>query len=177
MNLYMYQRIIGSGMLFVHILLAFILVHYIYRSCNGKKFFCLENFFVQQLMKIVFAFSLVSVIASIIFSDVYFVPPCTLCWYQRALLFAQVIIAGIAVMKKDTRAWLYVRYLSIIGFIVAVYQMLAQFGVQSLPKIACVAEAGADCAKISMLEYGYITIPVMSATFFLIVILLSLMKK
>jgi disulfide bond formation protein DsbB len=177
MNLYMYQRIVGTGVLALHVLLVLVLAYFVYRKLSGKKCEKLENFVYEQRMRFVFVFGLFATIGSFIFSDVYFVEPCKLCWFQRAFVYPQVIIAGVALMKRDISAWLNLRIMSIIGLVIAVYQMMAQFGVSALPKLACVAEAGADCAKITMLEYGYITIPVMSATFFLVVILLSLMKR
>ncbi len=51
--------------------------------------------------------------------------PCPLCWYQRILLFPLVIILGIAAIRHAHRIILYVLPLSLIGLILAIYQVAA----------------------------------------------------
>lgn len=64
--------------------------------------------------------------------------------------------------------------LSIIGGLIAVYQIL-------LPYLANVGvncgATGVSCTKLYVLAFGYITIPVMSLTVFVILILLAIVSK
>jgi disulfide bond formation protein DsbB len=77
----------------------------------------------------------------------------------------------VLLFKKQTHRSLL--FLAIFGFVVAAYQTMTQFQLKAVPLLECVAIPGADCAKINMLEFGYITIPVMSLTFFAYVIVLG----
>jgi len=177
MNLYLFQRIIGIGVLLMQITLVVVLMYLLFRKFTGKTCVVMERYLLEQRMWWIFILALVAVIGSLLFSEVYHVEACKLCWFQRAFVYPQALVAGMAAWHKDVRAYLYLKWMSLIGIVIAIYQMMAQFGVKAVPLLPCVAEPGADCAKITMLEFGYITIPVMSATFFLVVIVLTQSQK
>lgn len=53
------------------------------------------------------AASVLAMFGSLYFSEIRQYEPCTLCWYQRILMYPMVIILGIAVVKKDFRISIY----------------------------------------------------------------------
>lgn len=67
---------------------------------------------------------LIATVASLYFSEVTHIQPCTLCWYQRIVIFPLAIILGIAAFRGAYRIILYVLPLTLIGFGIALYQVV-----------------------------------------------------
>ncbi len=113
-----------------------------------------------------FLVAITSVTISLVYSNVIGFEPCELCWIQRIFLYPQAIILGLALWKKTKDAATYCLALSIIGLLVAGYHYYGQtFNPGALP--ACAAGGGVSCAVRFFVEFGYITIPLMSFTAFL----------
>lgn len=128
----------------------------------------------RHALLISFTVVLASLIGSLILSDGVGFEPCVLCWYQRIFLYPQVILFAIALKKKDERIFAYALPLSFIGGLIALYQSYVQWGGVSV--LPCTAQ-DAECSKIFFTEFGYITIPVMSLTAFLWLIVVGWIKK
>ena len=125
------------------------------------------------LLYIAWMQALIGTVGSLIFSNVLGYPPCVLCWYQRILMYPQVIILGIATLKNDFAVKKYILPLSIVGLVIAVYHYLLQMSPIPLP---C-SDQVANCALKQVGFFGYITIPLMSATAFAMIILFMLIIK
>lgn len=110
---------------------------------------------------------------SFFYSEVAGFVPCSLCWWQRVFLYPQVFIFAIAAWRKDLKADAYGLALSAAGALLAAYHSYLQFG--GSPLIPCSANT-VSCAQRYFLEFGYVTIPTMSLTAFIAVILLMLIK-
>ena len=82
-----------------------------------------------------------------------------------------------AVFKKDKMIIPYVMPLLMIGAVIAAYHVYLQFG--GNPLVPCSATPGGNpCAFRPVFAYGYISIPMMSLTAFLMMIgFLTLTKK
>jgi len=61
---------------------------------------------------------------SLFFSEIYHSEPCTLCWYQRVIMFPLAIILGIAAFRNAYRIIIYILPLSLIGFAIAAYHVI-----------------------------------------------------
>lgn len=107
-------------------------------------------------------------ISSLFLSEVAGFPPCKLCWYQRIFMYPQVIVLGAAMWLNDLKARITALILSVIGLIIGIYHVLVQF----FPASFKCSDEIANCALKSFTYYGFITIPVMSVTAFLAIILL-----
>jgi disulfide bond formation protein DsbB len=115
----------------------------------------------------VFAFivTLFAVLGSLSYSDILGYEPCKLCWYQRILMYPQLIILGIAFYTKDKSASFYALVLSLIGMPIAFIHYLVQLGIL---KAGCSTVGySVSCAKVFTMNLGYITIPMMAFTAFL----------
>ncbi|MBI2476533.1 MAG: disulfide bond formation protein B [Candidatus Taylorbacteria bacterium] len=123
-----------------------------------------------------FIVALTAVAASLLYSDVIGYEPCKLCWLQRIFLYPQVIILGLALWQKTKDAATYCLTLSSLGAVVAGYHF---YGQSINPNVlsACDAAGGASCAVRFFVEFGYITIPMMSLTAFLLIIVFMLLAK
>lgn len=63
-------------------------------------------------------------LGSLFFSSIAHQEPCTLCWYQRVIMFPMVLILGIAAFRQAYQIILYVLPLSIIGLGISVYHVV-----------------------------------------------------
>lgn len=122
-----------------------------------------------------FSIALASVLGSLYYSEIAGFEPCKLCWIQRIFIYPQAIILGLALRREDIRAADYCIALSAIGAIFSIYHQYLQFGGISL--FSCGANA-VSCSQRLTLEFGYVTIPMMMLTgFVLIILLMSAYKK
>ena len=115
MNIYLFQYILGIGVLALHIIIAFLLGYLVYKKVRNKQVVCIENFLSKQGMLLVGLTALAGIIGSLIFSDIYHIEPCKLCWLQRIMLYPQALIMLIALKKNDIQAWTYTLWLSIMS--------------------------------------------------------------
>lgn len=145
-------------------------------ALRGKNDNPLADFAAKRAVPIAFLVALAATLGSFFYSGVVGFVPCALCWYQRICLFPQVIILGIASVRKDKRAAEYGIALSAIGALLALYNYYIQFG--GSPFISCGAGSGeTSCAIRYFVEFGYITIPMMSFTVFALLLALFLLEK
>ena len=140
----------------------------------------LTNFFGQHALIFSWIVCASAVFSSLYYSDIAHLVPCSLCWWQRIFIFPQLVLLTLALWKNDERISDYLFGLSGIGALIALYHYYGQmFSSAILP---CGVSGGTpSCANKTILEFGYVTIPMMSLTYFLIIfffmILLTSYKK
>ena len=173
------NKFIGLGTLVLHVILALLLVSFSYHKITNKTLPKLgnniKNFLSENGIILSFFLVLFATIGSLIYSEVIGIPACDLCWYQRALIYPQVIILLVALIKKENKIFDYVLGLNIIGILIGGYQYVMQMINYSGP---CPIGLGTvNCFTKDVFEFGYITIPMMSLTIFVVVIVLTWMAK
>ena len=145
-------------------------------------FFTSKNRASDRILKVIsnnayiisFLITFGGMVLSLVYSDIIGYVPCTLCWYQRILLYPEVLLLGLALWKEDRTITDYIIALSGIGIILAAYQKYLELGGSSI--IPCSATAVA-CSKVYVLEFKYITIPVMALTSFIFIFVLMLIHN
>lgn len=125
----------------------------------------------ENLLFLSWATSVIAMFGSLYFSEIRQYEPCELCWYQRILMYPFVIILGIAVVKKDYRISFYSMILSAIGACIALYH----YGLQ---KFSFLADTAPACGRIPCTAayinwFGFITIPFLALTAFIIIFICS----
>lgn len=134
------------------------------------------NFGAKHALAFSFIVALTAVLGSLFYSEIAGFEPCKLCWLQRIFVYPQVIILGLALWKKDKNIAPYSIALSVIGIIIAGYHYLLQIG--AAPAVACqVVGFSVSCARVFTMNFGYITIPLMSFTASLLILSLMLLLK
>lgn len=118
-----------------------------------------------------FVIALTATSSSLYYSEVVGFAPCFLCWLQRIFLFPQTIILGMAASKKDKTIAPYSLALSIIGGSIAIYHYIEQMSGRTF--LPCPV-AGPACVQRFFVEFGFVTIPLMSATVFLLLALIMI---
>lgn len=119
--------------------------------------------------------ALMSMALSLFYSEIVGFPPCKLCIVQRFLMYPQALLFGIAFLNPKKIFVLAPIFLSIVGFFVAVFHYLVEFGIFSSSSIC--GASGPSCAERYVFEFGYISIPMMAGTGFLLILLSYLAQK
>lgn len=103
---------------------------------------------------------------SLFFSEVLGWRPCVLCWYQRILMYPLAIVLAIGIFRRDRALHLYVLPFSIAGIGVSLYHyLLIKTDWFSPP--ACAVDV--PCTVDYLNWFGFITIPFLALTAFLII--------
>lgn len=123
-----------------------------------------------------FLVSAIAMSGSLYFSEVAKYTPCLLCWYQRIAMYPLVAVQGVSLFKKRIHIWDHVLVLSIIGIVIAGYHYLLQIGIVPPPSCSELGYASA-CSDRFTLNFGYITISMMSFTAFGLIIASALLGK
>jgi disulfide bond formation protein DsbB len=104
---------------------------------------------------------------SLFFSEVAGFVPCELCWYQRICMYPLSILTLFAAFHVDYRIVRYLLPLPVIGAGVSVFHLLVENHVVATPQ-GC--QIGAGCAVKWINEFGYMTIPTLALTAFVLLI-------
>lgn len=111
--------------------------------------------------------ALIATVGSLFFSDVMNLPPCVLCWYQRIAMYPLVFIIGAGIILQDPKLKAYALPLSLVGLVISVYHNLLYYHI--LPESIAPCTQGISCTTVQLLWLGFITIPLLSLTAFIII--------
>lgn len=114
-------------------------------------------------------------VGSLFFSEVMEFAPCTLCWYQRILMYPLVVTLGIGLFPLDKNAIKYSLPLAVIGWGIALYHNLLYSGI--IPKTLQPCREGVSCTEKYIDLFGFLTIPMLSLLLFTAVIALLVTLK
>jgi disulfide bond formation protein DsbB len=113
---------------------------------------------------------------SLFYSEYLLYAPCSLCWYQRIFMYSLMFLFGFAWFRKDKSILPYTLFLSMIGFVIALYHHLLQIG-YNVYKPCSTAPFAIDCAKPSFIEYGFVTFPFMAVVLFGFLITITIISQ
>lgn len=117
----------------------------------------MQKFFKNYSLYIAFAIAFAASIGSLILSEIFKLPPCVLCWYQRAMMYPIPFILAVGIVYKDKFVDRYVWPLVTIGWFVALYHSLLQWKI--LPETIAPCQAGVSCVTAQINWFGFLTIP------------------
>lgn len=161
--------IFSVGAIIFQVISILLLVQLFIKKESGCKTWIKKN-----ALYLSFFASFAGMAGSLIYSEIVKFPPCALCWYQRILLYPQVFITLVAITKKfSTEVWYYIRTLSAFGGIIAFYHFVIKMTGYSPFPCSAFSVGEADCVKQLVLEFGYINIPMMAFSVFLLLFVLS----
>lgn len=104
---------------------------------------------------------------SLFFSEIAGFVPCELCWYQRICMYPLSILTLLIAVHRDYRVARYLLPLPVIGAGVSIYHILVENHVVTTPQ-GC--QIGAGCTVKWINEFGYMTIPTLALTAFVLLI-------
>ena len=113
-------------------------------------------------------------LGSLYYSEIVGFVPCTLCWYQRILMYPLTLILLVGILKHDEGVFDYVLPFSLLGIGVSTYHYLIQLGV--IPHSPACA-VGIPCGLRYVNYFGFLTIPLMALTAFTIITVVTALGK
>lgn len=173
-----FNALIGAGFILVLALLGFAVILIVLGETRTRAYRLIR----KNAVLLAFLLMLAEVLGSLVYSEFFHLPPCTFCWWQRIFIYPQVIVLGLALWRKSrgivsswSDTWLPSIIMSAIGACFSLYHILIQSGVVG-PTGACLI-SGVSCAKIDVLIFGWITLPIMGLSMFLGVLVLASMNR
>lgn len=128
-------------------------------------------------IKLAFATALSGLVFSLIYSDIIGFPPCSLCYIQRVFLYPQVLVLGYLLWKDSLHAWRIALGLSIAGAAIAIYHYYGQMFNSDALNCSIGTDGSSLCAQVPFVQFGYITIPMLSLTAFVLIITLLIASR
>lgn len=129
---------------------------------------------IQYTRYIAFTQALVATVGSLFLSEIINLPPCVLCWYQRALMYPLVAIIGVGILRTEKKLYQYVLPLAGIGWLIAAYHSLLQWKI--IPDALAPCVQGVSCTTVQINYLGFITIPFMALVAFTVIIACMLIE-
>lgn len=158
-----------------------IIIFAVFLVINPKSAFAqaMFRFFGKNALVLSFGVTVLTVLGSLYYSDVVGFAPCDLCWWQRVFMYPQAVMFGMALLmrRKGQSTEGVFRYgagLSLIGLLIAAFHFYGQTYAEGI--LPCQA-AAVSCAKIYFVSAGYVTIPVMSLTSFMLLIMFIISRR
>lgn len=117
--------------------------------------------------------SIIAMGGSLFFSEWMGFIPCTLCWYQRILMYPFVVFLGIAFYRNDQAIYKYVLPMSVIGMLVSSYH----YALQKIPALHefATCTSGVPCSGQYINWFGFVTIPFLALIAFTMITLMMLL--
>ena len=106
---------------------------------------------------------------SLYFSEVAHFVPCRLCWWQRGFMYPLVVVLLVAWIRPSWRLWWLALPMAAVGASIATYHVVIERW-PSLEVTSCAADN--PCTLRWVEKLGYVTIPVMSLSAFLLIVAL-----
>lgn len=173
MNVEVFNLVISSltvlGQIIVIVLLALLIISKVF-----KKKFGVLDFVSKYAIHLILVVAWICVLASLYYSEIVGYEPCKLCWLQRIFIYPQAVLTVIALYLKDNKVVNYTLWLAICAFALAGYHYLGQLGVTSLE--CGLVGYSVSCAERFVMNFGYITIPMMALTAMGMNIMFALVK-
>lgn len=154
-----------------HIVFVFLVACCIFYKSWGQT---VVRFLGKHSLRLGLFASCIAVAGSLFYSEIMGFEACILCWWQRVLLYPSVFIFAMALWRRERSAYYYVIPLAVLAGIIGIYQSYVYLGGSSL--LTCTSAEGA-CLKIYVMAFGYITIPLMSATVSMYLLLFAWANK
>lgn len=119
------------------------------------------------------AIALVTTLGSLYYSEVAGYPPCILCWYQRIAIYPQVIVLGVATLRRDVTVWRTSVPLALVGAVLSVWHVV----IERNPALAGPCDPSNPCTIKWVEEFGFLTVPAMALVAGLSFIALTLLAR
>jgi disulfide bond formation protein DsbB len=116
---------------------------------------------------LVFVVAAIATGGSLFFSEIAHFVPCELCWYQRICMYPVSITTLLAGLFDDPRAARYLLPLPVVGAGISVYHVLVEHRVVG-ESLTCRISAPGGCTVKWINEFGYVTIPTLALTAFVL---------
>ncbi len=120
------------------------------------------------------AIAILASLGSLFYSEISGFVPCTFCWYERIAMYPLVLILGIGMLRRNKEIWIYGLPFSLIGLAISIYHYQLQI-IPDQQSVSCSSEA--SCSGTWIMEFGFVTMPFMALSTFLLISVLLLVSN
>jgi len=114
----------------------------------------------------------VSTLGALFLGEVMGYAPCVLCWYQRIAMFPLVLVLAAGLFPFDPRVVRYALPLALTGLGLALFHLALIAG--WIPESIKPCQQGVPCSNVTVVWFGFVTIPLLSVLSFSLVVALLL---
>ncbi len=166
--IFIFNKVVALGTIAMQIVFLYLLAYYLVnrKDANDVVINWLQKFGVKISLALVFF----GAILTLVYSEVVGYPACYLCWIQRGFIYPQIIFLAVALWMQKRWAVAVSLIFSVMGMTVAIYHNF--ISVTGTGDKCNAFGNGVSCSVRYVYEFGYITIPMMSLTIFLLLTLL-----
>jgi disulfide bond formation protein DsbB len=129
----------------------------------------------NTLVLLGFIITLMATLGSLFFSEVMQFIPCTLCWYQRILMYPLLVIFLIKLLFPQEHFFKYAITFSVLGLLMSSYHNLVMLKI--IPETLSPCVQGVPCSVAYIDWFGFVTIPLLSWTAFVLIVFILLFGK
>jgi disulfide bond formation protein DsbB len=173
-NLFLLNYISATGVLLLEVAIVLNIIFFLLadkKTINNLIDWKLNTFAFgmpinRYALLVIFVFSLLSSVMTLVYSEYFGIVPCALCWFERIFMYGIVVLSGLSLYRKEEKDILpYILLFSIFGALFALYHHVLQMSASITSHLPCPVSGG-DCAKRIIFEYGHITFPWMAFVVF-----------
>lgn len=117
----------------------------------------------------------VATLGSLYFSEVAGLPPCRLCWYQRAAMYPLVVVLAVHGLTGWRPARWYALASASVGLCISAWHYLVEWFPSLEPSNVCALDN--PCTTVWFRRMGFVTIPFMAGCGFAAIIALLLTRR
>ncbi len=162
MSLQTFNILIGIGVIAISLITVTLVI---FRAVMGKDSSIMQSVH-NYALPIGFILGLAAIVGSLTYSNIYMLPPCLFCWWQRIFLYPQFVLFAIAWYRnrKGTfdgkEIFYFTTPMAIIGSVISLYHVFLQQGV--IANTGACLQNGVSCTTIDISVFGFLTIPIMA---------------
>jgi disulfide bond formation protein DsbB len=129
-----------------------------------------KDFIAEYAIELAFLQASIATAGSLYMSNILEWAPCRLCWFQRIFMYPLIVLFGVSLLfdSRDIRD--YAIPIALIGIPIAGYHFITQ-RIEQFHAAGC-SITQVSCATEYTFHFGYITIPAMALTAFLVILVL-----
>jgi disulfide bond formation protein DsbB len=160
-----------------NIFLGYLVLAYLLKMVLKANFWDLTFKYIKKYaLPSAFLVALTSMTGSLYLSEIKGFTPCIMCWYQRILMYPQTFILGSALINKRRDSYLYVLPMTVLGIFFSAYHYYLQMNPEQLAPCTTVGFS-VSCSERFTTNYGYITIPWMALSAFVLITFFILVTR
>jgi disulfide bond formation protein DsbB len=114
--------------------------------------------------------ALVATVGSLIYSEIYHLVPCRLCWFQRIAMYPMSVVLLVGAIRREFMVKFYTLPLALLGLGISIYHYL----LQRFPNLEATSACDPDnpCSLILVNIFNFISIPFMAGAGFIVIAVL-----
>jgi len=144
-----------------------------------KLFDKIAGFLRPAAYSVAFFLAFIASVASLFLSEVLHFQPCVLCWYQRIVMYPQVVLLYVAQLRRERVLTPYLLTLNVIGCLISLYHYSLHVLPRTMVSITpCSTQfGGVPCDKGYDFYFGFMTFPLMAWSVFALIAFLLVISK